>query len=293
MKKINYIVIIALLFISNSILAQQESALAFYRSNMNIVNPAYAGVDNETLLTTVLRQQWTGIPQAPQTGSIAFSMPLKKNVGIGISILNDQVFIEKQTFLGVDFSYKLKMNESTDMYFGIKAGGGFYKVNSAGLENYNVVSDPALGSIDFFNPNIGMGAVLKNKKWNVSLSVPRLLNTTRAKNDSGYASTDIDRPHFYLSGGYDFELSNSMVLKPTFMARYVNGAPVSIDINSMLQIEKKFEIGVAYRTDKAFGMLASVKLSNHLLFGYAYEMSTRVTMAMARNTNELLLQYKF
>ncbi|MEO0038853.1 MAG: hypothetical protein RIQ59_2064 [Bacteroidota bacterium] len=293
MKKINYIVLIALLFVSNSILAQQESAFAFYRSNMNIVNPAYAGVDNETLLTTALRQQWTGIPEAPQTATFAFSMPLKKNVGMGISLANDKVFIENQTFLGIDFSYKLKMNETIDMYLGVKAGGNFYKVNTTGLETYNVMSDPALGSINFFNPNIGAGAVVKTKKWNVSLSVPRLISTTRAKNDSGYASTDIDRPHFYLSGGYDFEVSNALVLKPSVMLRYVNGAPVSIDLNSMLQIEKKFEFGVTYRTDKAYGMLASIKLSNHLLFGYAYEMSTRATMAMAKNTNELLLQYKF
>lgn len=186
------------------------------------------------------------------------------------------------------------MNETTDLYLGLKAGGNFYKINAAGLETYNVVSDPALGSINFFNPNIGAGAVLKQKKWNISLSVPRLLNTTRAKNDLGYATTDIDRPHFYLSGGYDFVLPNSaFVLKPSLMWRYVSGAPVSVDLNSMLQFEKKFEIGATYRTDKAFGFLASIKINDNLLFGYAYETSTRATLAMARNTNELLLQYKF
>jgi hypothetical protein len=77
------------------------------------------------------------------------------------------------------------------------------------------------------------------------------------------------------------------------MMRYVSGAPVSVDFTTMLQIGKTFELGVMYRTDKAYAAMATVLISNRLLFGFAYEMSTQPTLAAARNTNEILLQFKF
>src|SRR5690606_28447645 len=116
----------------------------------------------------------------PETKTVSFGTPLGKNVGIGISVVNDKTFVENQTVFGIDFSYHLKMNDATDLYLGIKAGGNFYDVNTTGLETYNIIEDPALGSISNFNPNIGAGVLLKHDKWYASLSVPKLLSTTRA-----------------------------------------------------------------------------------------------------------------
>ncbi len=293
MKKINLMATLALLLVSSALFAQQESVFAFYKSHMILVNPAYAGYNNETLWTSSLRKQWTGVPEAPETQTVSYSTPLGKNMGIGLSVVNDKTFIEKETFLGVDFSYKIQMDATTDLYLGIKAGGNFYNVNTSGLETYNVQSDQALGSISTFNPNFGVGAVLKRDKWYASLSVPRLLNTSKAVNQSGYAMSATDRPHVYLSGGYDFDLSPSFVLKPSVMLRYVNGAPTSLDLTTMLQIENNFEIGGMYRTDKAYAAMSTVRLSKRFVFGFAYEMSTQPTLAAARNTNEILLQFKF
>jgi type IX secretion system PorP/SprF family membrane protein len=213
-----------------------------------------------------------------------------------MTVVHDQTFIEKQTYVSVDFSYKLKMSETADVYFGLKAGGNTYNVNATGLQTYNIVSDPALGAISNFNPNVGVGALYKEGALYVSLSIPRLLNTKRATNDLGYATVATDSPHIYLSGGYDFPLNgefSSLVLRPSAMLRYVNGAPVSVDLTAMLQIEKNFEIGGMYRTDKAYAAMSTVRLSKRFVFGFAYEMSTQPTLAAARNTNEILLQFQF
>ena len=277
-------------------MAQQETAYSFYRQHMNLVNPAYAGMDSVTVATSTLRKQWTGIADAPETQAVSFGTSLGKKLGFGMTVISDKTFIEKQTYVSLDFSYKLKMSETADVYFGIKAGGNSYNVNTTGLETYNIQSDPALGSINTFNPNVGVGAVYKEGSMYVSLSIPRLLNTKRATNDAGYASVATDSPHIYLSGGYDIPLDGELstfVLKPSAMLRYVAGAPVSLDITTMLQIDKTFELGGMYRTDKAYAAMATVLISNRLLFGFAYEMSTQPTLAAARNTNEILLQFKF
>lgn len=296
MKRINIILTSALLIISSAVFAQKESISAFYRTNMNVVNPAYAGVDNLTLVTTTLRKQWTGIAEAPETQAVSISAPLGGNLGIGVSVINDKTFIEKQTYLGLDLSYKLKMSETANLYLGIKAGGNFYSVNTTGLQTYGVESDPALSSISSLNPNIGVGAVYKNESMYISLSVPTMLRTKTAKNDMGYAMVVSQDPRLYLSGGYDIRLNNTatdLVLKPSVMLRYINGTPLAADFTSMLEIDNKFSIGGMYRTDKAYGVLASLLLGKHFLLGYAFEESAMSELASARNTNEILLQYKF
>jgi type IX secretion system PorP/SprF family membrane protein len=296
MKNIQNIVVIALLLVSSVVLAQQETAYSFYRQHMNLVNPAYVGVDSMTVFKSTLRKQWTGVVNAPETQAVSFGTTLGKKVGFGMTVINDKTFIEKQTYVSLDFSYKLKMSETADVYFGIKAGGSSYNINTLGLEMYNIQADPALGSISTFNPNIGVGAVYKEGAMYVSLSIPRLLNAKKATNDAGYASVATDSPHIYLSGGYDLPLQgefSTLVLKPSAMLRYVSGAPVSVDLTTMLQVEKIFEIGAMYRTDKAYAAMATILISNRLLFGFAYEMSTRPALASARNTNEILLQFKF
>lgn len=296
MKKIQNMLAIILLLVSSAVLAQQETVYTFYRQHMNLVNPAYAGVDSITVVSSTLRKQWTGIANAPETQAISFGTSLGKKVGFGMTVINDQTFIEKQTFVSLDFSYKLKMSETADVYFGIKAGGSSYNVNTSGLETYNVQADPALASISTFNPNIGVGAVYKEGPMYISLSIPRLLNTKKATNDAGYASVATDSPHIYLSGGYDVPLQgefSSLILKPSAMLRYVSGAPVSLDLTAILQIDKIFELGGMYRTDKAYAAMATVVISKRLVFGFAYEMSTQPTLAAAKNTNEILLQFRF
>jgi type IX secretion system PorP/SprF family membrane protein len=296
MKRIHNILALALLLTSSALMAQQETAYSFYRQHMNLVNPAYTGVDSVTVATSTLRKQWTGIADAPETQALSFRTSLGKKVGLGMTVISDKTFIEQQTYVSIDFSYKLKMSETADFYFGLKAGGNSYNVNTTGLATYNVQSDPALASISTFNPNVGVGAVYKEGSMYVSLSIPRLLNTKRATSDEGYASVATDSPHIYLSGGYDIPLQgefSTLVLKPSAMLRYVSGAPVSIDLTTMLQIDKTFELGAMYRTDKAYAAMATVVISKRLLFGYAYEMSTQPTLAAARNTNEILLQFRF
>lgn len=295
MKSFKKLFIALLLVSSSALFAQQESIFSFYRYQMNAVNPAYAGIDNKTVLSSGIRSQWNGIKDAPETQALSFSTPVGKNIGLGFSAVRDKTFIETQSFLGVDFSYKLKVTESTNLYLGLKAGGNFYDVNTSGLQTYNIMSDPALNSISSFNPNVGIGALIKYKDFFMSLSVPRMLNTERAKNNDGYAAVATDKPHIYWSSGYDVHLDNSnyLTLKPSFFLRYVSGAPVSIDFNTMLNVDDIVEFGGTYRTDKAYAGLINFKINQKLIIGYVYEMSTRPELARAKNTSELMLSFEF
>lgn len=295
MQNIRNSIIVALLLVSSTLLGQQEGVITNYMYHMNFFNPAYVGVDGETLVTTSFRQQWTGVKDAPSAEAVSFGTPLGRNLGIGVSIYNSNTFVESQTFTGIDFSYRLQVSEATELYFGLKAGGNFYSVNTSGLETYNVMSDPNISSISNFNPNVGAGVLLKAEKWYASLAIPRMLSTERADNENGLVTAAVARPHLYATAGYNLLLdpASNLLLKPSTMVRYVSGAPVSADINSMLSFDEDFEIGAMYRTDSAIAGLVNINIKKRFIVGYAYEVSTRKVLASARNTNEFLLRFLF
>jgi type IX secretion system PorP/SprF family membrane protein len=295
MNSISKIIVGALLLTNASIYSQQEGVITHYMYQMNVYNPAYVGVDGETVVTTTFRQQWSGIKDAPSAEAVSFGTSLGANVGLGISIYNSNTFVESQTFTGVDFSYRLRFSDVTDLYLGLKAGGNFYSVNTGGLETYNVTSDPNISSISNFNPNVGAGALLKGVDWYAAISMPRILSTERADNENGIVTAATARPHIYATAGYDvvLDVGSNLMLRPSTMARYVAGAPVSVDINTMLSFNGDFEIGGTYRTDSAFAGLVNLKIKKRLMIGYAYEVSTRNELASAKNTNEFLLRFLF
>ncbi len=295
MKKLQNISIALLLFISSGVFAQQESILAFYSNHLNLVNPAAVSVNGESQFRTSIRQQWTDIKDAPQTQSASFMTPVSKNLSFGISVVKDEVFIEKQTFAAIDFSYKVQLNDALDLFMGIKAGGNNYEVNTTGLQTYNYnVADPSLQSISRFNPNIGIGFYLKHKDYYISMSTPKMLDTKRAKTEDGFATAATDQAHYYFSAGRTFEVTPSIDLVPSIMVRYVNGAPFSTDFTTTAKFDDKVNLGVTYRTDRSFAGLAMINVSKKFALGYAYEYSLRSQLlGRANGSNEFYLHYKF
>ena len=148
---------------------------------MNIINPAYAGAEGKDVLSLTSRNQWMNIDNAPRTLVMSFSSERKKNVGLGISIESDKVFIEKQTFMYIDFSYKLQINETTKLFLGLKGGGNFYKADTEELISTSNYLDPSKISLSRFNPNFGAGLYLKGEKLWLSLSIPRFFKVKRDK----------------------------------------------------------------------------------------------------------------
>lgn len=289
------ILLLTALLASSTLWGQQESIITFYNNHMNLINPAFVGVDKNTSIQSTIREQWTGVKDAPSTQAISFMTPIgDKKLAMGISLINDEVFIEKQVFVAVDLSYEVTLNDKLNLHMGLKVGGNNYQVNTAGLQTYNIVEDPSLESVSRFNPNVGIGFYLKHQKYFVSLSTPKMLNTERAKNEDGFATVATDRAHFYLSSGYTFTINENMDLQPTFLIRYVNGAPFSTDFTTNLIINDGFTFGVTYRTDQSFAGLAHFKITENIYLGYAYEYSTRSQLiGRVNGSNEFFLKYKF
>lgn len=267
--------------------SQQESYYTLYRFNMNVINPAYAGALGKNVFAFTSRRQWSSMQDAPSTLAFSYSSERANNVGLGLSIVSDKVFIEQQTFAYADFSYKLDM-ESTQLYLGLKAGGNFYSADPRVLSTYSTSSDPAQQQLSRFNPNVGAGAYLRGELFWASFSIPRLFNVKRESDN--LAVTAKDRVHSYLGGGADFAVGSGLLLKPSVLFRKVKGLPVTTDITTMLSWQNQLDLGVSYRTSSAFALLAVVSLGGFDI-GYAYETPTDSSLSQLNlKTHEIVLR---
>lgn len=279
----------ALLLFTIMVSAQQDPQYTFYRFNMNLINPAFAGTGESAEFTVGLRSQWTGVEGAPESRSAFFSMPTNRNLGIGVSVLNDQTFIENQTWLAVDFSYKLKLSRELDLYLGLKAGGSSYNVNTNGLITYGISQDGSLMDFDNrFSPNFGIGAYLRHRDYFFSLSAPKILTPERLKEENGNAFRSLDKRHLYFSGGYTFWLNRELSLETSSMFRYVEASPISVEMTAIFDFGSTFKIGTSYRVDAAISGLVLMDITPGFRIGYAYEAALQNQLSAIDNSSHEL-----
>jgi len=293
MKKLKYIAVLAVLMVSGKLFAQQEPAYSMYRYNMNIINPAFAGVTGYTNLNLHVRTQWTDIDDAPETQTIAFTKPIGDRIGIGFSIVNDRIDITKETNYTADFSYRLQLSEKSDLHLGVKAGA--YSLNQD-LLSANIPSDPLFDeNISRVNAIFGAGAYFKTGKFYASLSTPNFLNGKRVETtgDDEFAN-GTDKMHLYAGTGYTFDFGENLELTPSLMARFVEAAPALVDIAATVNMYQMVEVGVSYRWDNSITGIALIRASDWFQFGYAYEATTSVKSDDSLGgSHEFMLRFRF
>lgn len=90
MNKI-YLAIIALLVSISDSYAQQDPHYTQYMYNMNVINPAYAGSKENLSMGLLYRKQWVNLDGAPSTFTFSGHAPVGKNVGMGLSVISDEI----------------------------------------------------------------------------------------------------------------------------------------------------------------------------------------------------------
>ena len=132
MKK-NIIILLIFLFALSSN-AQQDPQYTQYMYNMNVINPAYAGSVEGIGIGMLYRNQWEGLEGAPTTGTINIHSSIGKNVGLGVSVISDDIGPVKETNIYADFSYTLNLSNSNNLAFGLKAGFTTHDIGLIGLD---------------------------------------------------------------------------------------------------------------------------------------------------------------
>lgn len=273
--------------------AQQDPHYTQYMYNMNIINPAYAGSKENLSFGLLYRKQWVDIEGAPATFSLAGSMPVGKNVGVGLSVISDKIGPVEENNVYGDFSYTLNLGGEHRLAFGIKAGATFNNIgllDKIGTDPGSDPNDPAYSeNTNNTFLNFGSGLFYYTQKYYVAFSVPNVLKSRHIdKNGREYGS---ETSHYFLTGGYVFDLSENVKFKPFTMIKTAFGTPVSYDVSTNFLFNQKFEIGATYRNEDSFGAMVNYAISPSLRIGYAYDHIISDLKVATTSSHEVILLF--
>lgn len=274
--------------------AQQDPMYTQYMYNPLSVNPGYAGSREALSIVGILREQWVGIDGAPSTQSLNLHSPIfNDNMGLGLSVINDKIGPIHQTMLFADYSYSIQTTDNAKLSFGLKAGVNIFQADLLSLTP-DQGGDPAMYNIDNkLLPNIGVGVFYYSDKGYVGLSAPKLLEQMLYEYNTSVVTENKERRHYFVIGGYVFDLSEQVKFKPAFLLKAVVGAPISIDLSANFLFRDKLGVGVAHRLDDSFSGLLQYYVTPQFRIGYAYDFTLTELRNYNSGSHELMLGYDF
>ncbi|MGL2994042.1 PorP/SprF family type IX secretion system membrane protein [Flavobacterium sp. TSSA_36] len=287
MKKNNLLIRFFIFILwANTMYAQQDPQYTQYMYNMNILNPAYAGSRGGTSIGLLGRTQWVGVDGAPKTATFSIHGPVGKNVGIGFSVIHDQIGPVKEDNVYADFSYTLHLSQEDKLVFGIKAGATFLNVR----EFTTIDQDPLNVPINMTAPNFGVGILYYNDHFYAGLSVPNFIETRYLDKKNGIVSTASEKTHYFLTSGYVFDLDENLKLKPSAMIKAAPGAPLSVDLSMNLLVQK-VELGLSVRLDDSISAMVGFYVNQDIRIGYAYDYTTTNFGQFNSGSHEIILLF--
>jgi type IX secretion system PorP/SprF family membrane protein len=228
--------------------AQQDPMYTQYMDNLQVLNPGYAGSQGIGNILMVARSQWVEFDGAPATRSFTYNTSYdEQNIGVGFSLMSDQIGPLKQTGFYADYSYFLPVSQKFKLGLGLKGGVSFYRANLVALQT--VDSDPVFNHdiYENFLPNVGVGLFLFSETTYFGVSVPKLIDNIIINEEVQTDYINKQQRHMYFVAGHRFDISEDFQLKTNGMMRKVKSAPLSVDLTVMGGFRDKFWVGAMYR----------------------------------------------
>jgi type IX secretion system PorP/SprF family membrane protein len=296
MKRLYFLAIFAIIPLIK-VSAQQDPHYTQYMYNLSVVNPAYAGSKESLSGGLLYRKQWVEIEDAPTTGTFFIHSPVGKNVGLGLSAISDKIGPVEENNVYGDFSYTLNLGGERRLAFGLKGGATFHSVGlftQIGNGHVPDADDPAFQeNTNRTLLNLGTGLFYYTDKYYVSFSIPNMLKGKYLDyrfqgNDYKFGTEAL---HYFLTGGYVFDLSPNVKFKPFAMVKTAFDAPVSFDVSTNFLFNEKLEVGATYRKQDSFGAMVNYAITPGLRIGYAYDHIISDLKVSTQSSHEFMLLF--
>ena len=284
--------VILLISILPSVVAQQTSNITHYMFMNMAFNPAVAGSSDGINITALIRQQWTGFKDdrgrnsAPQTLFFTIDSPIKfMHGGISGTVINDKLDLFNNTQLTLGYAYRTDLGPG-EFSGGLQVNFLNSKFDVEKLEPMVPITN--LGKSDFIlDGSLGLYYKVPDKYY-LGLSCTNVLQTRMKKTQVR------DKRVYDLTGGYNwvvpgypaFELQPSAFIT-TDLAAY------SFSISAILQYNKKYWGGLAYRYQDAASVLVGFTILKSVRIGLSYDTSISKLSRYNNGSVEVMVNYCF
>jgi type IX secretion system PorP/SprF family membrane protein len=277
-----YFAVIFSLIIALNIKAQQDPQYNLYQFNQMIINPAYAGAKEGLSIAGSVRNQFTGIDGAPKTTCLSIHNPiLNKNLGIGLTLINDAMGPRNLYGIYGNIAYILKITKSWKLSFGFNGGYNRYQFDFNKLTFKTAETNALFYQNQNYNAlDLNAGIYLRSKGFFAGFSSSHLQNNTLydykipSDTTSGKTGTfDFTyrlRTHFTFNLGKSFKINDNLIFAPTFLIRSVNET-LCTDVNLNVLLFSKLWLGAMYKSASGPGFLMQYYVTNNLKIAYCFD----------------------
>lgn len=285
---------IVLAFSITSSWSQQLVGNTQYMWNQARYNPAYAGSQDALTAIAMFRQQWVGLEGAPATEQLGIHSPIFRGQGgIGLQLMRDALGINQEMSVGIQASYHLRLQHGK-LAFGIGLDWVSDQMDWTAWEATDN-DDPNL-AVSILNEqswNAGTGILYYTKMGYAGISIPRILENSIAYSLSE-AGADInafnEKRHIYGTAGRSFQVGPKTYLKPSALVRYVDGAPLQVDLTTMVLLQNTLWLGLGYRWMDSVDLLMQYSVTDQWHLGYAFDFAVHTTQQY-RGSHEIFISY--
>lgn len=297
-SKINIILVlfIIIIFLERAY-AQQTPVFSSYNYNTVLINPAHAGYYSDLDLAMTTNGYFNSVEGSPKNFDLSVNkLTWGEKIGLAAGISHDQIGVTNTTNFFTSYSYKIYYDadykygkwwayDPNIISFGVTAGAMIYNEN---LTQLGIENDPKFQeNVNSFTPTFGVGFLYNRDHIYFGLSSPNLLNS--AFNSSN--NTNLKNV-YYSYFGYKFFTNRfeEVLINPSLLFKYVEGAPFQADLNLLINYKNKVEFGGGYRTSKTLNFLAGFHLSDNFRVICTYNKS--IDNVVIPDTFGLVLNYR-
>lgn len=228
-------------------------------------------------------------------------VPADPHQGVGLTILNDRAGPLNRFAAFATYAYHLPIGPKTSMSAGLSLGIQNLRLDAAALyfgEQYPV--DPAVAGSGFINnikPDISAGLYVYSARYFIGLAAQQIIPQKVGFSNGKIGGDSIEViggrliPHMFFQAGYKFLLSEDISFLPSFMVKYVNPVPLSLNINAKFQYRDLIWAGASFRPKDGFGAMLGVNISSSINIGYSYDYNTSKLNTVSNGTHEFIVGF--
>jgi type IX secretion system PorP/SprF family membrane protein len=292
-------------------LSQQLPLYSQYMMNKFLLNPAVAGSEGYTAFNLTAREQWIGFKDSPKTHALTAQTRVLKNsfvakgtsvrrkkkstsrsgrIGLGGYVFNDHTGLVSRTGFQFTYAYHI-MIQKGQLSFGLSGTAYQFKVDREKLRLYEE-DDELIKTFDntMFIPDADVGIYYSDPRMYAGLSASQLFQSSLKFGKQGYENYRLKR-HYYLMGGYNFDLSDDIILEPNLLVKVSEVWSFQMDLGAKMYFMEDYWAGLMFRTGGALILMGGVKIDKFYL-GYAFDYTLSSMMKHSFGSHEFMLALK-